>query len=58
MSFVFRVTCYGRHNTKLKTKDIVAHDYAGVLPQFMGIPTGTVRLWIGMVPAPQPKPGI
>jgi hypothetical protein len=58
MSFTFRVTCYGRHNVKLKSFDLLADDYHGVLPQIKSIPPGTVRLWMGMVPPPQPSPGI
>jgi hypothetical protein len=58
MSYRYRVTYYGRHNTKLGSIDVTASDYRDVLPQIQEIPESTVRLWIGMVPPPQPQPGI
>ena len=58
MSYLFRVTYYGRHNVKLKSEDVTADDYRDVLKQIDRPPQGTVRLWIGMVPPPQPSPGV
>jgi len=58
MSHLYCVTYYGRHNVRLKSEDVTADDFTHALMQLPGAPSGTVRLWVGMVPPPQPRPGI